>query len=185
MRLFISVNFNSEIRKKLISIRNKVKEITTQIDNLYIKWEKDENLHITLFFLGEVNKSKLKEIICALENIKLNFNYDVIKGKCINAFPDFLYPRVIFIDLIDNSEYLKNLFNEICNKLEPLGFLPDKKFHNHITLGRVKKQIKFPPDISFKNVDCNFEFRTNKFYLMESTLTPSGSIYKVVKEFTP
>ncbi len=49
MRLFLSVNLLPEIKKKIITIRNRVKEITSHINNLYIKWEKDENLHITIF----------------------------------------------------------------------------------------------------------------------------------------
>lgn len=184
MRLFLSVNLLPEIKKKIITIRNRVKEITSHINNLYIKWEKDENLHITIFFIGEVSEFKLKEIIVSLESIKLDVKEGIIKGKNINAFPDFSYPRVIFVDLIDENNWLKILHTNICNKLEQLGFLPDKKFHNHITLGRVKRQIKFPPEIDFKNINCDFEFKANSFSLMQSTLTPAGSIYKEIKKFS-
>ncbi|MCX7833380.1 MAG: hypothetical protein N2490_04140, partial [Ignavibacteria bacterium] len=90
---------------------------------------------------------------------------------------------VIFVDLIDESDWLSKLFIEVCQKLEPVGFKPDKNFHNHITLARIKTPIKFPPDINLKNINCDFTIKVNSFYLMESTLTPSGSIYRIVKKF--
>lgn len=183
MRLFISVNLPSEIKEKLILIKGEVEKIVSKIPNLNIKWEKDENLHITIFFLGEVPNTKLNEVIYNLDKIKIEPKTGVIKGKCINAFPNFKFPRVIFVDLIDESDWLRKLFNEVCIKLEPLGFTPDKKFHNHITIARVKNQIKFPPNINFESVNCDFSFKANSFYLMQSTLTPMGSIYKTVKEF--
>lgn len=184
MRLFISVNLPGETTEKLILIRNEVKKIVSKIPNLNIKWEKDENLHITIFFLGEVQNTKLNDIIYNLNKIQIEPKNGVIKGKCINAFPNFKFPRVIFVDLIGESDWLRKLFNEVCIKLEPLGFTPDKKFHNHITIARVKNQIKFPPNINFESVKCDFSFTANSFYLMQSTLTPEGSIYKIVNKFS-
>lgn len=183
MRLFVSINLPPEVKNKLTIIQQELIENIFGVKNLVVKWEKKENFHITIFFLGEVQNSKIKEIIFPLENIKLDKKDSQIVGKGINAFPHIRTPRVFFVDLIDKSNLLLDLYKEVCKSLQPIGFIPDKKFHNHITLGRVKTYVKIPEDINLNRIDCSFQFKPEKFNLMQSTLTPEGSIYTTIKEF--
>ena len=50
MRLFVAVNFTEEFKNTIIEYRNKLREFK---DDPHINWTTDENLHLTLAFIGE------------------------------------------------------------------------------------------------------------------------------------
>src|SRR3989344_28007 len=57
MRLFIAINLDERIRA---SARKVVQSLESQpVD---VKWVEQENLHLTLKFLGEVEESRVKEV---------------------------------------------------------------------------------------------------------------------------
>lgn len=184
MRLFISVNLNQETKEKLFSVQSELKEKISQKYPYSVKWENKDNFHLTLLFLGEVDNGSSEEIISSLGKIKVkNTDEIIIRGKSLNAFPSLNNPRVLFVDLFDENKLIEKLYLKIADSMEMLGFRPDKKFHNHITLGRIKREsgihsLEFPGDIN-----CDFYYQAKSFHLMQSTLTSGGAIHKAVKEF--
>jgi len=68
----------------------------------------------------------------------------------------------------NEDRQIYRLYEEIYSALGKCGFEPDKKFHPHITLGRVKRDR----NIKLKNLEqLNIpvlEFNVNEFYFMES-----------------
>src|SRR5690554_568054 len=54
MRLFIALNFNNEVKDKIGNIINKVKS-----NAIHGKFTEGEHLHLTLEFLGKVQKNRV------------------------------------------------------------------------------------------------------------------------------
>ncbi|MCL6500508.1 MAG: RNA 2',3'-cyclic phosphodiesterase [Candidatus Pacearchaeota archaeon] len=176
MRCFLAVELPGELKKELARIQ-------TLITEAKMKFVEQENLHLTLKFLGELSDFQVNKVKEALKQV--NFEKFRANLGTIGVFPSPNFVRVIWVSL-EPSEKVKELHNLIDTALEKEKFHGDKAFESHITLARVKfiknkqefierlKEIKVEP----------IEFKVEKFVLMKSMLTEKGPIYKKVKEYT-
>lgn len=185
MRAFISLNLTEEKKREFSEIQNRVKDL---LDNRVIdsiKWEGKDKFHQTIFFLGDVPENVAGKISADLEKIKSGINFDKINfiAKEISAFPNLRSPRVLTIGLENPDGNVFLLYDKICENLSPYGFIPDKKFHPHITLGRVKRDKKINLVSLKEKINFNIEFSCEDFFLMESKLDSRGSVYREIKKF--
>jgi RNA 2',3'-cyclic 3'-phosphodiesterase len=192
MRAFISLNLSEEKKREVFEIQKKVKSLLDSRALDSIKWEGKDKFHQTIFFLGDVEEKIIRNISDSLGKIKSEINFSEIKfiARGINAFPKLRYPRVLIIELDNPCQgesstrgNVFSLYDKICEKLTGYGFTPDKKFHSHITLGRVKRDKKVNLELLKDKIKIDFSFTLNEFYLMESKLDSRGSVYKEIKKF--
>jgi RNA 2',3'-cyclic 3'-phosphodiesterase len=185
MRAFISLNLSEEKKKEVFKIQTEVKKLlgNSMLDS--IKWEGKDKFHQTIFFLGDVTDKTARDISDDLENIKGEINFSEINftAKGVNAFPKLKYPRVLIIEFENPDGNAFRLYDKICEKLVCYGFKPDKEFHPHITLGRVRRDRKINLEFLKEKVNIDFNFSLSGFYLMESKLDSKGSVYKEIRKF--
>lgn len=150
-------------------------------DNLH--WEDPEKFHLTLRFLGDMDENKVEALINTLDRMKFDFGSIEFTTDKIGLFPDSKYPNVIYEGLKEtgnNSEVLVGFIDKIIHNF---GIKPDKRFIPHITIGRFNRnkrtKITEPPEHSMKRYELEFE----SFCLMQSRLTPAGSVYDLLSEF--
>ena len=188
MRTFISLNIESSAKGKIQSVKDQIAEkILTSDPEQYInlKWEDEKNYHITLFFIGDTDKVKLKQIESALSEIRIDsipLQMKLMTGKT-NAFPNLRFPRVLILDVKDQSSGLNILSKEINKCMLNFGFKTDKTFHPHITLARVRRDRKVNLTSLGNTVTTTVEFSTDRFSLMESRLSSSGAEHKLIRDF--
>ncbi|MFQ5444705.1 MAG: RNA 2',3'-cyclic phosphodiesterase, partial [Nitrospinales bacterium] len=101
--------------------------------------------------------------------------------------PNIKQPRVLWIGVEETHQQLILLKSNIDKGLEPLGFEIDrKKFSPHLTLGRIKSakgKSRLREMIqSFEKMDAE-AIKVSSVKLMQSQLTPRGSIYTVLQAF--
>ncbi|MCK4890770.1 MAG: RNA 2',3'-cyclic phosphodiesterase [Candidatus Aminicenantes bacterium] len=178
MRLFIGIKLSEQVREKLCEICRDLKERASQM-----KWVKEDNVHITLKFLGETEKRD--QIIGILDN-KISASRFTLKFTGLGKFGRGDELRVLWAG-IEQSDRFNALFNEIESGLEPIGFPKEqRKFSPHITLGR-NRYGKVHQDLINeidRLADHSFgEQEIFSFQLMSSTLTLSGPIYKTLFSF--
>ena len=126
MRLFIAINFNTETRSRLIATRDELRSQSTGGN-----FSLDENLHLTLAFIGEVSPKKLDKIKAILETVTFS-PFDV----AINRLDTFSRGTLWYAGLREDKP-LMLLQREIEYKLALCGFEMDgRKYNPHITLGR-------------------------------------------------
>lgn len=177
-RIFIGIKIPSEISEKINKFMNekRIQKIP------YIKTVEKENLHITLKFLGEVDQGKISEIIEELNSLTNTISNFKIEVKSIGIFPSIEHPRVIWIGAI--SKDIHDAKRKLDQALAKFNFQEEENFVSHITIGRIKKGN---PSVKIKELmkeDISFgEFTANEITLFESILTPSGPIYKKIREF--
>ena len=178
MRLFVALNFNNELKKRVSEVQNTLKDLKL-VQGSYPKLE---NLHFTVQFLGEIPENKVKNIENALSSITLPAFKVKLKG--LGVFPSENHIRVIWIGTENNQ--MANLAELVAEKLKPLGYKPDYKFSAHLTLARVtagkdkQKLLKFIHD--HKNAEFG-SFKADCFDLMSSKLSATGSKYEIIKKF--
>jgi 2'-5' RNA ligase len=180
MRLFIAVNLPEELKKEIGKFIGELKKTSTPL-----KWVEQENLHLTLKFLGEVKKEKVPRII---ESLKSVGKTEALFELCLQGCGSF-GSRVIWIDAVQGTKECCDLAGKIDQSMAALGFTKEERAYTvHLTIGRSKganRQLLGPLfEVMDKNKDKFFgRWQVTSFELIESTLTPKGPIYKTVEIF--
>ncbi len=182
MRLFVALDIDPEIRKRIAEFRNRMLDYAPDV-----RWVGPETFHVTLQFLGETQK--LNEIRSALQQMRGSAIELSFRGA--GFFPNPQSPRVFWIG-IESDERLQELANAIAGALQPLGFKRDAgPFKPHLTLARagsgrpkpvrgehaaaglraVRVKLEGLPPAEFGTMTAR------EFCLYQSTLSPAGSKY--------
>ncbi|MFC1621230.1 RNA 2',3'-cyclic phosphodiesterase [Candidatus Omnitrophota bacterium] len=181
IRAFIAVEIDQSSKQKISKLISFFKQA-----NADVKWVNENQMHLTLKFLGNIKETRVQEISDTLESIANDTSVFNIHLSKIGAFPNIHKPRVIWIGIDKGAENLKNLAAQIENKLEKTDFTKEKReYKAHLTLGRVKslKNIsRLTKLISKTNFKSESEIQIQKLTLFQSTLTSKGAIYTPLKE---
>lgn len=177
MRTFLAIEVPECLKKKIDQLI-----IQEKNNELPIKWTKYENLHITLKFLGEIDETMKQKIIPVLEKISKNFSPFKIGLSDIGCFPHPGNPRVLWIGVKQGASILTDIAGEIDKALYALGFIKDKRFHGHLTIGRTKKHCRI--DHILTREFTSEEFTVDSVTLFRSSLTPQGPQYEILNKFS-
>jgi len=179
IRCFIAIDVdNPEIVNKIVSIQ---KELET--GGSRIKPVEPENLHLTLFFLGEQPPKVVERVQVVMSSIP--FKPFTIKLQGLGAFPSQERPRVIWVGVTQGFEEVQVIYRALRPKLQaiPLRLEPEKEFVPHITIARVKFSGYALRKViaSLKDVELGTQ-EVKAIRLKKSTLTPRGPIYETLYE---
>ena len=175
MRTFVSINLTPETKKQLLDAQTNIKSLLLGKEKSAMRWESPDKLHITLFFIGDITPAKLNDVKNVLNALTYSDGKMSLNLSSIGGFPNLRIPRVIFANIKDDGKLVK-LANEVHREMTEMGFHSDKPFHPHITLARVKRDRKVTLT-KLSEMKFNINFEANAFYLMESKLKPTGSVY--------
>ena len=126
MRLFIAINFNNGIKSGLIALRDELRSRSERGN-----FTRDENLHLTLAFIGEVNPKKVDKIKVIMETVTF-----APFAASVERLGTFSRGTLWWAGLREDKP-LMDLQHEIEHKLTLCGFEMDgRKYSPHITLGR-------------------------------------------------
>jgi len=140
-----------------------------------IRWVPPENYHLTVEFLGQVDAAMIRPLGDELANSVADF---VLPAQCVEEvsyFPFVARPRVVAA-LLRRNEPLLELHKRVCKAVRAAGLaLQRRRFHPHITLGRVRgrraPRLLIPPVML--GVAAEFSMLT----VYESRLSPEGASY--------
>jgi len=159
MRLFVAVNFNEEIKNRLLKVQTQLRS-----QALRGSFTRPENFHLTLAFLGETPEEMLQKLFSIVEEIQ-SPPFDILLNRtgCFTHSHKELWWIGMEQDCPGLST-LKAIHARLINRLEQEGFSVDKRpFNPHITLGR---EIKHTQPII---LDCQIiKVRVDRISLMKS-----------------
>jgi len=175
-RTFIAVPISAEVRRRLAEVEEELRASGADV-----KWVPEENLHITLKFLGYVEPERLEAVIRAVESaIDGAAAFDVSLSG-VGAFPKPSRPSVVWVGVTTGGEELKALAERIEVALERIGFGREQRpFSAHITAGRVrspKNLGRLHETIERLREEPAGSFRAESIAVMKSDLRPTGPIY--------
>jgi 2'-5' RNA ligase len=108
-----------------------------------VKWVRPEGIHLTLKFLGDTRRERLRAIEEGMRNAAESverFQVELVGAGC---FPSCRRPRVLWVG-IGASETLLRLQQRIDAEMNRLGWAVERRpFNPHLTLGRVRRDA--PP----------------------------------------
>jgi 2'-5' RNA ligase len=172
-RLFVAIRPPPVIRALLLAVMGGVSGA---------RWQSDEQLHLTLRFIGEVDRHRADDIHAALGAVHQPPFEIAVNG--IGAFERRGQPGALWAGVAP-AEPLKALHKKVDTALGKVGVAPDERaFLPHITLARLNRSSG--PVGHF--LECSGglgspPFTTVDFALFESTLTPEGAAYSIVERY--
>lgn len=178
IRTFIAVKIEPE--PDLLQL---IKHFRKTFENEKIKWVDENNLHLTLKFLGDTSPVQVDRVKSILEETAENFSSLRFDLKGVGFFKKNRQPRVLFVN-IEKDDILKQLAAEIDAKLSELGFEKEKReFNPHLTFGRIKflkNKSRFYETIeTYKNHFIQ-QVKINEVIYYQSILKPAGAEYKSI-----
>jgi 2'-5' RNA ligase len=131
MRLFVAINFPAEIKAAIAKVRNSLKDAA-----LCGNFTFDENLHLTLVFLGECDARQTDTAKAVLDET-LFTEFTLLLDKVGYFKRDG--GNIWWIGLKENKS-LSDLQTDLSARLKQKGFiLETRKYTPHITIGRQVK----------------------------------------------
>jgi 2'-5' RNA ligase len=181
-RVFIAINLPEDIKKRLSDYQKKW-------PTLPVRWVREDNLHITLVFLGYLNDEELLEVIKIVKEIaSKNPSFSINLNKIIYGPPKKFPPRMIWIEG-EKSQELANLQKDLENALYSSSVKGIKEgeirpYSPHITLGRIKnwefRKIE-PEERPGVSEEISLSFPVESIEVMESQLKRGGSEYTILE----
>lgn len=172
-RLFVALRPPQEIRQHLLAIMSGVAGV---------HWQSDEQLHITLRFIGEVDYHQAQDIAAALGSVHAAAPELRLSG--VGQFDKLGRPNALWAG-IGPAEPLAALHRKINQLLARVGIPPETRAYlPHITLARMGRYAGPLDGFLAAHSDLTSPpFRCDHVILYESEMTRSGSAYMPVTRF--
>lgn len=179
MRAFIGIHLGETLRKEIICIIKQL--LPSDIEG---RWVSQENLHLTLKFLGNVETQKMPLIKKVVKKIAEENKKIPIKLKKLDFLPHKKRPRILYL-ATDNETSLSNIYSQLEELLQNLGFKKEGRFLSHITLLRMKSKRNLPQLLTkIKSIELpSTPYLFDNITIFESKLTPQGAIYEIIESF--
>jgi 2'-5' RNA ligase len=180
MRLFVAVFPPAEIQRAAVAT---IDALRREGDG--VSWVREDNLHYTLRFLGEVGESGARRVADAAERAVQGFAaFDAELGSP-GAFPNARRARVLWLGMARGERPLVELAQALEAELGRLGFEKEGRgFSPHLTIGRVRELGHDWTGAleAARAATTGARFRVDRLSVVESRLNPKGSIYTVRHE---
>ena len=172
-RLFVAVRPPEPIRDLLIDAMD---------DSPELRWVGDDNLHLTLRFIGEVERPLADDIAHALGRVRAERFALRISGVGVFEQRD---GGAIWA-AVEPREPVAALAAKVERACAAAGLEPERRaFHPHVTLARFNRQSKalVKPFLERARALASPPFEVAGFILYESRLSRHGAHYEEVADY--
>ena len=138
MRVFFALPISSAVKQQLSAQRA---QLARQLSSQSLQWVAAQNYHITLAFLGEMNRSTMAELISVAETVVNQHQRLRLSIAELVWLPSFDNTDFLAASLLESAP-LNALQRHLVNQLALSGVvLPNRSFHPHITLARAARGV--------------------------------------------
>ena len=147
------------------------------------RWQGDDQLHLTLRFIGDVDRHQAEDVHAALSAVHHPRFEIALAG--VGAFDRRGEPSALWAGVAP-QEPLKILHKKVDQAIARIGLEPEHRAYvPHITLARLPRGSG--PVGGFLEATgplASPPFRVDDFCLYESRLTPEGAIYTIIERYS-
>jgi 2'-5' RNA ligase len=135
-RLFIAIELPPDVRRTL---KAHIDQLRPAVPEARASWAAEENLHLTLKFLGATPLTRVESLSEAIRRAANAVrSFEIIIGGC-GAFPSTGQPRVLLIGIDDTSGRLALLHQVLEDECAQAGFAREPRpFRPHLTIARLR-----------------------------------------------
>ena len=145
-------------------------------------WQREDQLHVTLRFIGEVERPVADDVATALQHIRFDRFQIALNG--VGKFEK--HRNGALWAGVNPKDQLKALNAKVERACQSAGLEPERRaFHPHITLARFGRGSKeaVDPFLSRNAALASEPFAVTGFTLFESRLSRHGAHYQTVADF--
>jgi RNA 2',3'-cyclic 3'-phosphodiesterase len=179
-RLFIAIELPAEIRQ---TIKQHITRLRDACPDVRASWTREENLHLTLKFFGDVAVNRVDTLSQSLMRaVAHTTELDLVIEGC-GVFPPRGKPNVLWVGISpETAPACVRLYQAIEDECARVGFKRDEqKFHPHLTVARLRHPTG-ARDLANLHQATQFEsvaFKVTSASLIRSELSNSGSRYTI------
>jgi RNA 2',3'-cyclic 3'-phosphodiesterase len=172
-RLFVALRPPRLMRETLLQ--------AMEMDQM-LRWQSDEQLHLTLRFIGEIETPVAEDVAAALDTVDGPRPRIAIDG--VGTFGERARVRSLWARVVSDPA-LTLLHGRIDAALLRVGIAPDRRaFTPHITLARTTQGAVASPQTMQRLTQLHHPpIVADHFLLLESRLSRAGADYMVVARY--
>jgi 2'-5' RNA ligase len=172
-RLFVAIRPPREVRDRLLNLMGGVAGA---------RWQTDEQLHLTLRFIGEVDRHQVRDVDAALAAIH-HPRFEIALNS-VGSFDRRGEPAALWAG-VTPQEPLKALHKKVDQAVLRVGVEPDRRAYSpHITLARLGRGAgSIQALLEAAGSLTGPPFPVDRFALFESRLTPEGAVYTTLESY--
>ena len=179
-RVFCAIDLVGTVRAKLI---NQINRLQKSVPHALASWSREESIHLTLKFLGEIQTSRVNKLSDAAARAAADSSPFRITLQETGVFPKHGTPRVLWIGVSDESEKLAELHTRLEESCAKEGFAREERpFHPHLTIARLRKP-QGARELAAAHKEMRFErveLAVAELLVIRSELGAAGSRYSVI-----
>lgn len=172
-RLFVAIRPPQPVRAHLLAMMGGVSGA---------RWQDDGQLHLTLRFIGEVDRHQADDVHAALAGI-VHPPFEIALAGT-GSFERRGAPAALWAGVAPH-EPLKTLHKKVDQAIVRAGLEPERRAYlPHITLARLPRGAGAVGGFLASGGGATGPpFPVDEFCLYESSLTPAGAVYTIVERY--
>lgn len=195
-RTFIAIEFPTEVTRAIQQFNAALHDnLKKQQLERAARFVTPQNIHLTLRFLGDTSPSQLSAIQQGLQQIAPKHTPFNLQLHGLGCFPNLRKPSVVWTALIGASNTIANLQRDVEALVQRAGYVAESRtFQPHITLARIERSASASDvrrlgawveqmSVSETVKSWSADLAVQQISFIESTLTPTGSIYTSLGRF--
>ncbi|ETA81900.1 RNA 2',3'-cyclic phosphodiesterase [Youngiibacter fragilis] len=162
MRIFIGIDFGIRQKEAIRRVQDSLRKAAEG------RFTRTDNIHLTLNFLGEVDKERLQQVFSVVdEAASVTKAFSLRLGK-LGYFPSGR-KKIIWLG-IEECRGLQNLYITLSDALEKIGFEKEgRDYSPHLTLVREARILRQFEDADMSPLDGNETQEVSEVTVFEST----------------
>jgi 2'-5' RNA ligase len=179
-RVFVAIELPASTRQRL---KDHIDRLRHALPDARASWSREENLHLTLKFLGDTPVSQIEILSQATKRAASSaLPFEMILKGC-GAFPPRGQPRVLWIGIEDISGELIKLQQALEDECAAAGFAREARpFHPHLTIARLRKPHG-SQQLAARHEEMGFEaeaVNASELAVVRSELRSEGSRHTLI-----
>ena len=180
LRSFIAVEIPAQIQS---AIAHSTSSLRNALSKPLVRWVAEENVHLTLKFLGDVSPANLERLAETLRVEAAAHAVFSMPVGGLGAFPNPRRARIIWIGL-ETSPALQAIQRGVDAISARLGYPQEERpFSPHLTIGRVGQSVSasdlqhIRTELESTKVGALGTVEVQAIRIFKSDLRPGGSVY--------
>ena len=172
-RLFVAIRPPEAVRARMLDLMGGIAGA---------RWQDDDQLHLTLRFIGEVDRHTAEDVHAALGGVHHPAFEIALAG--LGVFDRRGVPATLWAGIAP-QEPVRTLHNKVDQAMARVGLAPEQRaYHPHITLARLGRDAgSLQGFMSHTGTVASEPFRVASYALYESRLTPDGAVYTALETY--
>lgn len=172
-RLFVAIRPPPPVRARLLDLMGGVAGA---------RWQDEDQLHLTLRFIGEVDRHMARDVDAALSGVHHPAFSIALNG--LGAFDRRGEPVTLWAGVAP-PEPLRALHKKVDQALVRVGVEPDRRaYMPHVTIARLPRGAGPVQSLLERSGGiASPPFAIDQFCLYESRFTPDGPLYEVAERY--